>query len=99
MHHRLFLVALLAIGSALSFIGEPAAAGCGFCGRTEYFYYAPQPELFVDHPIVVLEPYYISEYIPCGDGYVVNQGQYRTTAALIARRRCFSDYSPKMYYK
>jgi hypothetical protein len=45
----------------------------------------------------------LSEYVPCGDGVVVNQGQYHTDAALIAKPRCFDGYAParrsKMYYK
>jgi hypothetical protein len=46
---------------------------------------------------------YLSEYVPCGDGSLVNQGQYHTEAALIAKPRCFQGYAPvhrsKVYYK
>jgi hypothetical protein len=102
---RFFLIVLLAIGSALPFTGKAAATGC--CGYTSYYApyvpYVVQPELFVQRPFVVLSPYYLSEYVPCGDGVVVNQGQYHTDAALIAKPRCFDGYAParrsKMYYK
>jgi hypothetical protein len=99
MRQRFFLIALLAIGSALPFSGKAAATGC--CGYTGY--YVVQPELVVRRPFVVLNPYYLSEYVPCGDGNVVNQGQYHTNAALIAQPSCFEGYAPvhrsKVYYK
>ena len=107
MRQRFFLIALLAIGLALPFTGKAAAADlpftrkaaavdCGICGGyTDY--YAVQPELVVRRPFVVLEPYYLSEYVPCGDGSVVNQGQYHTNAALIAQPRCFDGYAPTRY--
>ena len=96
---RFSLIVLLAIGSALPFTGTAAATGC--CGYTSY--YVVQPEPVVIRPIVVPQPYYLSEYVPCGDGSVVNQGQYHTEAALIAKPRCFQGYAPvhrsKVYYK
>ena len=96
---RFSLIVLLAIGSALPFTGKAAATGC--CGYTSY--YVVQPEPVVIRPIVVPQPYYLSEYVPCGDGSVVNQGQYHTEAALIAKPRCFQGYAPvhrsKVYYK
>jgi hypothetical protein len=99
---RFFPIILLAIGSALPFTGEAAATGC--CGLTSYYEpYAVQPVLVVSRPIVVQQPYYRSEYVPCGEGFVVNQGQYRTNAAEIAQPRCFLDHAPvrrsKVYYK
>jgi hypothetical protein len=96
---RFSLIVLLAIGSALPFTGKAAATGC--CGYISY--YVVQPEPVVIRPIVVPQPYYLSEIIPCGDGSVVNQGQYHTEAALIAKPRCFQGYAPvhrsKIYYK
>ena len=107
MRERLFLIALFAIGSALPFTGNALAADCGNCGYTGHYVpyvpYVVQPEVVVIRPIVVPQPYYISEYVPCGDGVVVNQGQYHTDAALIAKPRCFDGYAPirrsKIYYK
>ena len=86
MPKRLFMAALLAIGSALPFIGNAEAGCCGYCGY--YAPYAVQPEVIVSRTFVVLWPYYFNEYVPCGSGYVVNQGQYHTDAALIANPRC-----------
>ncbi len=80
------LSALLAIGVAAVFAGSAAAGGCGNCGYTGY--YTVQPELIVRRPLVIRKPYVIPEYVPCGNGYVINQGQYHTDAALIARPRC-----------
>jgi hypothetical protein len=88
MRQRFLLIALLAIGSALPFIGNARAGDCGNCGHVAYYGYVAQPKLVVRHPPVILYPYYISEYIPCGNGYVVNQGQYHTKAPLIAEPRC-----------
>src|ERR1035437_295354 len=96
---RFSLIVLLAIGSASLFAGKAAPIVC--CGYTSY--YVVQREPVVVRPIVVLQPYYLSEYVPCGDGSVVNQGQYHTEAALIAKPRCFQGYAPvhrsKVYYK
>lgn len=99
---RFFLIVLLAIGSALPFTSKAAATGC--CGYTGYYVpYAVQPVPAVIRPIVVPQPYYLSEYVPCGDGLVVNQGQYHTNAAVIAQSPCFLGYAPvhrtKVYYK
>ncbi len=104
MRGRLFLIALFAIGSALPFTGNALAADCGNCGHAGYYVpYMVQPEPVVIRPIVVQQLYYIIEYVPCGDGSVVNQGQYRTNAALIAKPRCFDGYvqvrHSKIYYK
>ena len=96
---RFSLIVLLAIGSALPFTGKAAATGC--CGYTSY--YVVQPETVVIRPIVVLQPYYLSEYVPCGDGLLVNQGQYHANAAVIAQSPCFLGYAPvhrsKIYFK
>jgi hypothetical protein len=92
MRRRFLLIALLAVGSALPFIGNARAADCDNCGYPAYYGYAAQPKLVVGHPYIILHPYYVSEYIPCGNGYVVNQGQYHTEASLIAKPRC--DYAP-----
>jgi hypothetical protein len=93
MRRRFLLTALLAIGSAALFTGNAVAGGCGRCGyyapTAVVFRYTVQPQLIVRHPVVVVEPYYLNEYVPCGNGYVVNQGQYHSDAALIAERRCF----------
>ena len=99
---RFLLMILLAIGSALPLTGKAAANGC--CGYTSYYApYAVQPLLVVIHPTVVPQTYYLSEYVPCGNGSVVNQGQYQTNAALIAQSPCFLGYAPalrsKVYYK
>ena len=95
---RFFLIVLLAIGSALPFAGKAAATD--WLGYTGPYV---QPDLIVRRPFVVLNPYYLSEYIPCGNGSVVNQGQYHTNAALIVQPRCFDGYAPvrrsKIYYK
>ena len=105
MRQRFFLIALLAIGLALPFTGKAAATGCcGYTGWPDYYVsYAVQPVPVVIRPIVVPQPYYLSEYVPCGDGSVVNQGQYHTEAPLIAKPRCFQGYAPvhrsKVYYK
>jgi hypothetical protein len=104
MRQRFFLIALLAIGLALPFTGNALAADCGNCGYTgHYVPYAVQPVPVVIRPIVVPQPYYLSEYVPCGDGFVVNQGQYHTDAAVIAQPSCFVGYAPvrrsKIYYK
>lgn len=90
MRQRYFLSTLLAIGLAFVFVGNAAAGGCGDCDYTRYYVpYTVQPRLIVRRSLVVQSPYVISEYVPCGRGYVVNQGQYHTDAALIARPRCF----------
>jgi hypothetical protein len=105
MRQRLFLFALLAIGLALPFTGKAAATGCcGYTGWPDYYVpYAEQPVSVVIRPIVVPQPYYLSEYVPCGDGLLVNQGQYHTNAAVIAQSPCFLGYAPvhrsKVYYK
>lgn len=95
MRQRFLFIAVLAMGLALSFTGK-AAAGCGTCYHVDYY---EQPVLVVRRPAVVLAPQYVTEYIPCGNGYVVNQGQYHTRAATIAQPRCFHDYGPAMYVK
>lgn len=92
MRRRFLLIALFAVGSALPFIGNARAADCDSCGYPAHYGYAEQPKLFVTHPSIFLRPYYRSEYIPCGNGYVVNQGQYHTEASLIAELRC--QYAP-----
>jgi hypothetical protein len=76
MHQRVFLFTLFAIGAALSFTSEAAAGDCNNCGHGYYSHhnYYEQPTLVVRRPIVVLKPYYVTEYVPCGDGLVVNQG-------------------------
>jgi hypothetical protein len=90
MRQRFFLATLLAIGLAFLFIGNAAAGGCGYCGYAGYYVpYTVQPKLIVRRPLVVLRPYFLFEYVHCGNGYVVNQGQYHTDATLIARPRCF----------
>jgi hypothetical protein len=105
MRQRFFLFALLAIGSALPFTGKAVATGCcGYTGWPDYYVpYAVQPVPVVIRPIVVPQPYYLSEYVPCGDGLLVNQGQYHTNAAVIAQPSCFVGYVPvrrsKIYYK
>jgi hypothetical protein len=94
------LSVLFAMALALSFTGK-AAAGCsGNCGYADY-YFSPyeQPKLVVRRPNVVLVPHYVLEYIPCGDGVVVNQGQYRTEAALIFQPRCFYDDEVPVKYR
>ena len=89
MRQRFFLVALLSIGLAFLFIGNAAAGSCGYCGYGTYYVpYTVQPNLIVRRPLVVLRPYFLLEYVPCGNGYVANQGQYHTDAALIAQPRC-----------
>jgi hypothetical protein len=98
MHQRLLIV-LCAMALALSFTGN-AAAGCGGNCDHNYYYYSQfyeQPEVIVRRPSVVLKPYNVTEYIPCGDGVVVNQGQYRTKAALIVQLSCFHDDVPVKY--
>ena len=93
MRKRFFQTALFAIGLALLFIGNADAGGCGYCGYTGYYVpYTVQQKLIVRRSVVVVQPYYLSEYVPCGNGYVVNQGQYHTKASLIAQPRCF--YAP-----
>jgi hypothetical protein len=92
MRLRFLLIALLAVGSALPFIGNATAADCNNCGYPAYYGYAVQPKLVVGHPSIILDPYYLSEYVPCGNGDVVNQGQYHTKASLIAKPRC--NYAP-----
>jgi hypothetical protein len=92
MRRRFLLITLLTIGSALPFIGNARAADCDNCGYPADFGYAVQPKLVVGHPSIILDPYYLSEYIPCGNGEVVNQGQYHTKASLLAKPRC--DYAP-----
>jgi|SRR5579862_1711404 len=85
LRHRFLLIALLLGGLALSITGK-AEAGCRTCDRAGYY---EQPVVIVRRPAVVLRPQYRTEYIPCGDGFVVNQGQYQTEASLIAQPRCF----------
>ena len=79
---RFLLIALLPVGLALSMTGE-AAAGCRTCNYAGY--YEPPVAIVQHRPVVILTP----QYIPCGDGLVVNQGQYHTEASLIPRPRCF----------
>jgi hypothetical protein len=81
---RFLLIALLPVGLALSMTGK-ASAGCRTCNYAGYY---EQPVLIVRRPVVVLTP----QYIPCGDGLVVNQGQYHTEASLIPRPRCFCGH-------
>ena len=70
---KLFLlIALLQAGLVLSMTGK-AAAGCRTCYHAGYY---EQPVPIVRRPAVVLTPQYVTEYVPCGDGVVVNQGQY-----------------------
>jgi hypothetical protein len=91
---RLFLlVALLPAGLVLSGSDE-AAAGCRGC---KYAGYYEQPVPVVRRPAVVLTPQYLTEYVPCGDGVLVNQGQYRTEASVIPQRRCFAADVPVSY--
>jgi hypothetical protein len=78
---RFLLIALLPLALALSVTRE-ASAGCRTCNHVGYY---EQPVLIVHRPVVVLTP----QYIPCGDGLLVNQGQYHTEASLIPRPRCF----------
>jgi hypothetical protein len=87
MPQRFLLIAWLATGLAFSITGK-AAAGCRTCDHTGYY---EQPEPVVRRPAVVLTLQYLTEYVPCGDGVVVNQGQYRTKASLIPQQRCFYD--------
>ena len=82
---RFLLIALLQAGLVLSMTGK-AAAGCRTCYHAGYY---EQPVPIVRRPAVVLTPQYVTEYVPCGDGVVVNQGQYHTEASLIPRPRCF----------
>ena len=96
MRQRFLLIALLAFGLVSYFDGEAVATDCRHCGQ---HYYYEQPITFVRHPIVVPTPYYVNEYIPCGEGALVNEGQYQTTASLIPRPRCFNSYRPPMYFK
>lgn len=90
---RFLLIALLATGLALSITGK-AAAGCPTCAHTGYY---EQPVPIVRRPAVVLTPLDLTEYVPCGNGVVVNQGQYHTEAPLIPRPRCFSGDAPVSY--
>lgn len=97
MRQRFLLVTLPVIGLVLSFAGD-AAASCVTCGYTgHHSVYYEQPVLVVRRPPVVLKLLEVTEYIPCGDGAVVNQGQYRTEAALIPQPRCFRDDVPVHY--
>lgn len=90
MRQQLFLTTFLAISLGILLIGDASADGCGYCGHAGYYVpYTVQPKLIVRRPLVVLRPYFLPEYVPCGNGYVVNQGQYHTDAALIAQPRCF----------
>jgi hypothetical protein len=93
MPQRFLLIALLAVGLASSITGK-AAAGCRTCDRAGYY---EQPVPFVRRPAVVLKPQYLTEFVPCGDGAVVNQGQYHTEASLIPRPRCFYGDAPVSY--
>jgi hypothetical protein len=90
MRQRFLLIALLATSVASSFVGK-AAAGCGTCVYTE------QPEPVVRRSAVVLTPQYMTDYVPCGNGVVVNQGQYHTEAALIPQPPCFYGDAPVSY--
>jgi hypothetical protein len=56
--------------------------------------YTLQPAEVVIHPIVVPQTFYVSEYVPCGNGLLVNQGQYHSNAAVIAQLPCFPGYAP-----
>lgn len=85
MPQRFLLIALLAIGLAFS-ITDKAEAGCRTCDHVGDY---EQPVAIVRRPAVVLRPQYRTEYIPCGAGVVVNQGQYHTEASLIRQPRCF----------
>jgi hypothetical protein len=93
VRQRILLIALLAAGLALSITGE-ATAGCWTCAHVGYY---EQPVPVVRRPAVVLTPQYLTEYVPCGDGVVVNQGQYHTEASLIPRPRCFYGDAPVSY--
>ena len=94
---RLLLITLPVLGLALFFAGG-AAAGCDGCGYgATYAAYYKQPVLVVRRPPVVLKPLAITEYIPCGEGAVVNQGQYRTDEAFIPRPPCFRSVAPVNY--
>jgi hypothetical protein len=74
MRPRFLSIALPTLGLVLSFAGD-AAARCSACGYTGYSSgYYEQPVLVVRPPPVVLKPLEVTEYIPCGDGAVVNQG-------------------------
>ena len=92
MRPRFWLVTLPAIGLALSFAGDAAAHYAGY--RSGYY---EQPVLVVRRPPVVLRFYETTEYIPCGEGVVANQGQYRTEEAYIPKQRCFVDDAPVTY--
>ncbi len=67
---RFLLIALLPVGLVLSMTGK-ADAGCRTCNYVGYY---EQPVPIVRRPVVVLTPQYLTEYVPCGDGVVVNQG-------------------------
>ena len=89
MCQRFFLTTLLAIGLAFMFIGIAAAGGCDNCGYAGYYVpYTVQPKLIVRRSRIVIQPYLLPEYVPCGNGYVANRGQYHTDATLIAQPRC-----------
>jgi hypothetical protein len=93
IRQRFLLVALLPVCSALSATDE-AAAGCLTCNHVGYF---EQPVAIVRRPPVVLTPQYLTDYVPCGDGVLVNQGQYHTEASVIPRPRCFYGDAPVSY--
>lgn len=88
MRQRFLLIALLAIGSALPFVGNARAGDCNNCSYPTYDNYWVQPKLFLRHPSVFVPPYYFTEYLPCGNGYVVNEGQYHVQATTIPEPRC-----------
>ena len=90
MLQRFFPIALLVIGSTLPFTGKAGAADCGNCGNAgnSVVSFTTQPELIVRHPIVVLQPYNFPEIIACGNGSIVNQGQYHAAASLIPQLPC-----------
>ena len=93
MRRIFLLIALLPAGLVLS-TSDKAAAGCRSCSYAGYY---EQPVPIVRRPAVVLTPQYLTEYIPCGNGVVVNQGQYRTEASLIPQPRCFYGDAPVSY--
>jgi hypothetical protein len=90
---RFLLIALLPVCLALSITGK-AVAGCRTCNYTSYY---EQPAVIVRRQAVVLTPQYLTDYVPCGDGVLVNQGQYHTEASVIPRPRCFYGDAPVSY--
>lgn len=88
MRKRFFLIPSLAIASALLFDSSAQSADCLDCGQPAYDGYISQPTLVVRHPLALLQPYYVTDYIPCGKGDLVNQGQYHTKAETIPESSC-----------